>query len=44
MGFTGKKALEWKLKYIDAFNKMEEELKKQSSKALPTTYKAALLQ
>lgn len=23
MGFTGKKALEWKLKYIDAFNKME---------------------
>lgn len=22
MGFTGKKALEWKLKYIDAFNKM----------------------
>ena len=27
MGFTGKKALEWKLKYIDAFNKMEETLK-----------------
>lgn len=24
MGFTGKKALEWKLKYIDAFNKMED--------------------
>lgn len=23
MGFTGKKALEWKLKYIDAFNLME---------------------
>ena len=23
MGFTGKKALEWKLKYIDAFNQME---------------------
>ena len=23
MGFTGKKALEWKLKYIEAFNKME---------------------
>ena len=22
MGFTGKKALEWKLKYIDAFNKI----------------------
>lgn len=27
MGFTGSKALEWKLKYIDAFNKMEETLK-----------------
>ena len=26
MGFTGKKALEWKLKYIDAFNQMEERL------------------
>ena len=24
MGFTGKKALEWKLKYIDAFNQMEK--------------------
>lgn len=27
MGFTGSKALEWKVKYIDAFNKMEETLK-----------------
>ena len=27
MGFTGKKADEWKLKYIDAFNKMEKHLK-----------------
>ena len=27
MGFTGQKALEWKLKYIEAFNKMEESLK-----------------
>lgn len=27
MGFTGKEALEWKLKYIDAFNKMEKKLK-----------------
>ena len=26
MGFTGAKALEWKLKYIDAFNAMEEAL------------------
>lgn len=27
MGFTGAKAMEWKLKYIDAFNKMEQRLK-----------------
>lgn len=27
MGFTGKEALQWKLKYIEAFNKMEETLK-----------------
>lgn len=27
MGFTGKKALEWKLKYIEAFNNMENALK-----------------
>lgn len=27
MGFTGKEALQWKLKYIDAFNQMEEKLK-----------------
>lgn len=26
MGFTGNKALEWKLKYIEAFNHMEAEL------------------
>lgn len=28
MGFTGKKALAWKLKYIDAFNKMENLINK----------------
>ena len=44
MGFTGREALEWKLKYIEAFNKMEETLRNQSAKALPTTYKEALLQ
>ncbi|HHX11580.1 MAG TPA: phage antirepressor Ant [Clostridiales bacterium] len=27
MGFTGKKALEWKLKYIEVFSKMEQELR-----------------
>lgn len=34
MGFTGKSALEWKLKYIDAFNKMEEQIK---GSAIPST-------
>lgn len=29
MGFTGAKALEWKLKYIEAFNMMEQEIKEQ---------------
>lgn len=27
MGFTGRKALEWKIKYIQAFNAMEKELR-----------------
>lgn len=30
MGFTGRKADEFKLKYIDAFNKMEEQIRNQS--------------
>ena len=30
MGFTGSKALQWKLKYIEAFNKMEEAIKGQA--------------
>ena len=29
MGFTGAKALQWKLKYIEAFNKMEQYIKEQ---------------
>lgn len=28
MGFTGEKALKWKLKFLDAFNHMEQQLKK----------------
>ena len=32
MGFTGAKALEWKLKYINAFNEMEKALKDQRVK------------
>ncbi|MCR8744371.1 Rha family transcriptional regulator [Romboutsia lituseburensis] len=31
MGFTGAKALNWKLKYIEAFNKMEQQLREQSN-------------
>ena len=31
MGFTGKKALEWKLRYIKAFNEMEALLREQST-------------
>lgn len=31
MGFTGKKALDWKLKYINAFNQMEKRLKSGDS-------------
>lgn len=34
MGFTGQKALKWKLSYLQAFNAMEAELHKQSEKAL----------
>lgn len=34
MGFSGEKALEFKVKYIDAFNKMEAELKSQQTKQL----------
>lgn len=29
MGFTGDKAIKWKIKYINAFNEMEEKLKTQ---------------
>lgn len=31
MGFKGRKAFEWKLKYINAFNKMEKQLKELSA-------------
>lgn len=31
MGFTGKKALEWKIRYIQAFNEMEKQLKEQEN-------------
>lgn len=35
MGFTGSKALEWKLKYIEAFNKMEKALKEPQKQLSP---------
>lgn len=35
MGFTGKRALEWKIKYILAFNEMEKKLKQ--TKAIQTS-------
>lgn len=31
MGFTGKEALEWKIKYITAFNQMEQQLRSGAS-------------
>ena len=31
MGFTGKAALEWKLKYIEAFNKMETVIREKAT-------------
>lgn len=31
MGFSGKKAMEWKLRYIEAFNKMEKLLQEKST-------------
>lgn len=45
MGFTGRKADEFKLKYIDAFNRMEEQIKKQPAQyKLPQTYSEALIE
>lgn len=32
MGFTGKEALNWKIKYIEAFNKMESQLRSEQTK------------
>lgn len=43
MGFTGKKAMKFKLKYIEAFNKMEAYIRAQeAAKQLPTTPEAKL--
>lgn len=34
MGFTGKKALQWKINYINAFNRMEAELQRSACRDL----------
>lgn len=41
MGFTGHKAMQWKLKYIAAFNEMEKQL--QGDFQLPQTFAQALM-
>lgn len=43
MGFTGSKVMEFKLKYIEAFNRMEEQLKQQPFK-LPQSFSEALIE
>lgn len=47
MGLTGKKALEWKIKYIQAFNAMEEALKQKTTVPATTfervTYKGEIM-
>jgi anti-repressor protein len=43
MGFTGAKAYQWKIAFIDGFNKMEAELK-NGGYGLPKTYVEALEQ
>lgn len=41
MGFTGDKALQFKLQYIDAFNKMEQQVKFQVPSTLPEALRLA---
>lgn len=43
MGFTGKKALQWKLQYIKAFNQMENFIKEKSTQAWFETRQAGKL-
>ena len=44
MGFTGKKALEFKLKYINAFNKMEDYIKKGDRLESTSNFKSAYIE
>jgi Rha family phage regulatory protein len=43
MGFTGKKALQWKLKYIEAFNKMEQALTERKQEQFINARKTGML-
>ena len=47
MGFTGQKAIEWKIKYIQAFNQMEEALRQKPTPPAPVlkrvTYKGQIM-
>lgn len=43
MGFTGKKALQFKLKYIDAFNRMEKQLQLQQQRPLTLPEQISLI-
>lgn len=43
MGFTGKKALEWKVKYINAFNSMEKIIREKSTVIWLETRKAGMI-
>ena len=43
MGFTGKAALEWKLKYIEAFNKMEKIIREKSTETWLTSRQTGML-
>ncbi len=38
MGFTGKEAIEWKLKYIEAFNRMEQLLAQKQTEPYKDIY------
>lgn len=42
MGFTGKKAMEWKVKFIEAFNRMEATISKMATVPSLTQDRAAL--
>ena len=44
MGFTGKKAMEWKIKFLEAFNAMEDRLKVPAVLSGPQLMAAALIE